>query len=181
MAAPLTEVWCILVNHNFEPIGGALNVQVPSNGFILDLVDKVRDRAQLVLAAHLLVVWRLCNPRGSREIMRSLPNLKRLGDALVEGEGQDEAAWLVPAEEDILMHFSGLQRGKISALVWVPPPSQIGGSSDRECSIHILTQLIVSEVHVIIHISWTEPAPGGRSGPGHEIHSRHSIRSAGTV
>jgi hypothetical protein len=142
MAAPLTEVWCILVNHNFEPIGGALCVEVPSNGCILDLMDKVKDRAQLVLAAHLLVVWRLCNPRGSREIMRSLPNITRLGDALVEGEGQDEAAWLASAEEDILLHFSGLQRGRISALVWVPPPSQIGGCSNDvggKCLIHLLT------------------------------------------
>jgi len=115
---------------------------VPSNGCILDLMDKIKDRAQLALAAHLLVVWRLCNPRGSREIMRSLPNLTRLGEALVEGEGQDEAAWLVPAEEEILLHFSGLQRSRISARVWVPPPSQIGGSSDDvggKCPIHLLT------------------------------------------
>jgi hypothetical protein len=154
MTAPVTEVWCILVNHNFEPIGGALSVQVPSDGVILDLVDKIKDRAQLVLAAHLLVVWRLCNPRGSKEVMRSLPNLTRLGEVLVEGEGPEEAAWLAPAEEEILMHFSGLQR-RISALVWVPPPSQIGGSPDdvgSKSPIHLLK-------HVAAYRIWCTRCP----------------------
>ena len=197
MAEPVTEVWCILVNHNFEPIGGAFPVEVPSNGFVLDVMVKAKERSQNDLArvdAYRLEVWRLRNPRVSTEIKRSLPNLIRLGEVLFEGE--DEAARLIPAKGEILLHFSGLQRAVTSALVRVAPPSQIGGSPDNkgeygEYSINLLglRQLIVSGVHVVIQMppppsprrSWTEAAAGGRSGPGHEIHSRHSIRSAGTV
>ena len=98
----------------------------------IHLKDEVKKRAQNDLArvdsCH-LEVWRLRNPQRLSEIKQSLPNLICLGEVLVEGE--DEAACLVPAEEEILPHFSNLPKDKISVLVRVPVPhSQIGGSSD---------------------------------------------------
>ena len=143
MAAPVTELLCILVDNNFQhTFGGAFLVEVPSNGIIAHLKDKIKEKNNdLPLVSRLLEVWNLHNPRGSSEIDQSLPNLTCLGEVLVEGEGQNEAARLVRAEEAILSHFSGFQSGRIGVPVRVPPPPQIGGSPHNtcECSINLLT------------------------------------------
>jgi hypothetical protein len=119
-------------------------VEVPSDGLIADLKVRIKEKNSNGLArvdACNLEVWRLRNPRGSREIKQNLPNLRRFDQVLFEDE--EEAARLVLADQDILSHFSGLPRNKISVLVRVSvPPFQIGGSSDnlnRECSIRLLT------------------------------------------
>jgi hypothetical protein len=67
-------------------------VNVPSDGFIFDLMDKIKQRTPLDLIGvdtHHLMMWRLETPRKSLELVPILPNLTRLDDVLVEGEGED--------------------------------------------------------------------------------------------
>jgi len=61
-----------------------------------------------------------------------------LDEVLLEGE--DEAARLVPAEDEILAHFSGLPKNKVSVLVHVSVPGGMSDGINRECSIHLLTR-----------------------------------------
>jgi hypothetical protein len=146
MAVPVTELLCILVDNKFQRTpGGAFLVEVPSNGIIAHLKKKIKEEIKIDLAhidAHRLEVWRVHDPLwGSSEIIQSLPDLTCLGEVLVEGEGQNEVARLVREDEAILSHFSGFQSGRISVLVQMPLPPQIGGSPHNtgECSINLLT------------------------------------------
>ena len=71
MAAPVTELFCILVDNEFQrAIGGAFLVDVPSNGSMAHLQIKIKEEIKndpaLVDADH-LEVWRLHDPRGSSE------------------------------------------------------------------------------------------------------------------
>jgi hypothetical protein len=136
---PVTELLCILVDNNFQRTpGGPFLVEVPSNGIIVHLKKKIKEEIKNDLAhvdACRLEVWRLHNPRGSSEIIESLPNLHHSAGALLEGKA--EVARLVPDEAKILSHFSGIPDDKISVLV------HVGGMSDginRECSIHLLSR-----------------------------------------
>ena len=145
MAAPVTQMWCILVDTNFQStVGNSFRVKVPSDGLIEDLMDKIKERKQNKLAhvdADDLEVWKLRNPRTVKEVERAeyLQNLRRLDDVPRSGdEGDEETAWRVRSLEEILSHFSGLPKNKISALVRLPVPLQQGGSSGREYSIHLL-------------------------------------------
>jgi hypothetical protein len=141
MAASVTELLCILVDNNFQhTIGGAFVVEVPSDGLIVHLKKQIKEERQNLLAlidAADLEVWRLRKPQRSVEIKRNISNFKCLGEVLRnEDEGDDEVAWLVQEDEEILSHFSGLPKNAISVLVWVPPPSKIGDDITGECSIH---------------------------------------------
>jgi hypothetical protein len=148
MAAPVTELLCILVDNNFQhTIGGAFLVEVPSDGIIAHLKKKVKEEKQndlaLVDADH-LEVWRLRSPRTAREVKRPeyFQNLRYLDEVPEDRvEGDDESAWLIPESDEILLHFSGLPRNKVSVLVQMSLPPQIGRSSHNtgECSINILT------------------------------------------
>jgi len=117
-------------------------VVVPSDHLILDLKDKIKEQRQNLLAlidAADLEVWRLRKPQRSVEIKRNLSNLKCLGEVLRNGdelEGDDEFAWRVQDDDEILSHFSELPNNTISVLVRVPPPSKIGDGITGECSIH---------------------------------------------
>jgi hypothetical protein len=139
MAPSVTEILCILVDHNFRhTVGDVLHVVVPSDRLILDLKDKIKEQRQKLLVlidAADLEVWRLRNPQKSSEIKRNLSNLKCLGEVLRNGdedEGDDEVAWRVQEEDEILLHFSELPKNAISVLVRVPPPSQIGDGISGE-------------------------------------------------
>jgi hypothetical protein len=145
-----TELLCILVDHNFRhTVGGVYRVVVPSDRLILDVKDKIKEQKQNDLAhvdADHLEVWRLRNPQRSVEIKRDLSNFKCLGNVLRNGdEGDDEVAWLVHDDDEILLHFSEPPKNKVSVLVRVPPPSKIGDDIGGECSIPAcsLRQLIV--------------------------------------
>ena len=169
-----TELLCILVDHNFRhTVGGVYRVVVPSDRLILDLKDKIKEQKQNDLAgvdADRLEVWRLRSPQRSVEIKRNLSNLKCLGEVLRNGdEGDDEFAWRVQDDDEILSHFSELPKNTISVLVRVPPPSQIGDDISGECSIYLLppayrvwrTCRHSNATPAIPRCSWIEPAAGG--------------------
>ena len=153
MAAPATQMWCILVDPNFQStVGNSFRVRVPSDGLIEDLMDKIKERKQNKLAhvdADDLEVWKLRNPRTVKEVERAeyLQNLRRLDDVPRSGdEGDEETAWRVRENEEILSHFSRSPKAEISALVRMPVPLQVSlqqgassGDTSRECSIHLLT------------------------------------------
>ncbi|KAI0251160.1 hypothetical protein BJV78DRAFT_1154573 [Lactifluus subvellereus] len=127
MAVPVTQVWYV-VDHDFRPIlGDAFYVNVTSNGYVYDLQKKTNEKKSPILdhvVADELIVWKLRNSRPPKEIKRKeyLANLKRLDEVPEnEGEGDDEAAWLVESSEEIPLHFPE------------PPPPKNG--------IHVLVQV----------------------------------------
>ena len=145
MAAPVAQISFILVDPNFQhTIESLFRVEVPPNGDFLDLMVKIKEWNQNTLAhvdADNLEVWKLRNPRTVREVKRTeyLRNLRRLDDVPRNAdEGDEETAWLVWEIEEILSHLSRLPKNKISALVRIPVPLQLGGSFGRECSTHLL-------------------------------------------
>jgi len=148
MAAPVTQVLCILVDHNFQrTFGGVFCVDVPSDGCICDLKDNIKEQCPNKLArvdAANLEVWKLRNPQKSREIKRTeyLANLRRLDDVPENGDqGDDEVAWQVTGTEEISLHLLELPEDRISVLVRVPV--KVGGIADgirhgRKFSIRLL-------------------------------------------
>jgi hypothetical protein len=75
-------------------------VEVPSDGIIADLQDKIKETNQIALArvdAANLEVWRLRNPQKGRELKQPgyLPNLRRLDVPGNGDEGDNESAWRV--------------------------------------------------------------------------------------
>ena len=157
MAAPVTQVLCILVDHNFQrALGNAFCVEVPSDDYAYDLHVKVKkqcpNKLERVDACN-LEVWKLRNPQEPKEIeqMEYLLHLRRLDDVLEKGEqGDDEAAWRVAAADKISLHLSELPKNRISVLVRVPV--NVDGTANgihhcREFSIRLIS-LLAPAYHV---------------------------------
>jgi hypothetical protein len=154
MAASVTPVLCILVDHNFQrTLGGVFCVEVPSDGCICHLKTKIKQGCPNKLArvdADRLEVWKLRNPQTSREIERTdyLGNLRRLDDVPENGDqGDDEAAWELTGTDEISLHLSGLPEDRISVLVQVPVKVGADGRHGREFSIRLLS-LLTPAYHV---------------------------------
>ncbi len=125
-----TELWCAVVEHNFESVSGsAFYVKIPINASVCNLQEMIKQKKSNLLNkvdSDELRVWILRNPKPGKQIKSKeyLMSLTRLDNAPEDdGETMNDSAWLIEPDEKLSSHFSEPADG-ICVLVQLPAPAK---------------------------------------------------------
>ncbi|KAG6874652.1 hypothetical protein C0992_007112, partial [Termitomyces sp. T32_za158] len=128
-------ICCLLISHEKRIISPAFHVRLESGEFISDLKDKVKEKIGMDVRAVHLTVWKLSQPRPSRELTPAFVSSIQYVDERSENINQDQIAFRLDGEGKISKQGPWPDDEVIHVLVQCPAIDEIAEPHQKQVVI----------------------------------------------